>query len=68
MASHIYAGIPSSKWVNPPKLSPYKNCTPLVPNRLLCIYIRLILNCHPIITLSLFVLPTFKLKNQGLTL
>ena len=49
MASHINAGIPSSKWVNPPKLSPYKNCKPLVPNRTCFIYIRLILNCRPII-------------------
>lgn len=68
MASHINAGIPSRKWVNPPILSPPKNCTSLVPNRTFFIYIKLILNFRPTITPFPSALPIFKLKNQGLTL
>jgi len=69
MASHIHAGISPSKWVNPPNLSPYKNCTiPVPPYRALLIYIRLMLNFSPFITPFPFNSSRFTPKNQGLAL
>ncbi len=66
MAAQINAGIPSSKWVNPPTLSPYKTRIPSVLYCILSRFIYILFNHPPLSHYFHIVILYISPLNQGL--